>query len=352
VLAARTALVAGAAILFGSLSGCGLLLGGAFDLKNAEDGGDDVGPGPKGTAADADVGSSRDGNVSSADGVSGLEAGSSSGAVDGHGGADGPSHMVDANTLEAGDGAARSDAPIDSNLEDSASDGGTLSDAASDSGTANVDGASDAGADVLDEAGPCPGAVPPNFGESCGSCGGTVQCDGGCSVATPSDLGAGCGNCGGTVLCSGMCSKADTTCAPTGSWYNLTNALLAGSLVLDTWGGGPPNEAFMNTNCCSGSAWEITPVAAGIYRLTNRFLGETRSLEAYPDGHKLFMGDTGDNAAQYWVITALGGGNFRLTNSALGSGYSLDTKTDGTNDPFMNATSASSGQYWTITLIN
>lgn len=38
--------------------------------------------------------------------------------------------------------------------------------------------------------GRCDVALPPNLGEPCGSCGGTIDCGGACSVATPSDYGS------------------------------------------------------------------------------------------------------------------------------------------------------------------
>jgi hypothetical protein len=56
--------------------------------------------------------------------------------------------------------------------------------------------------------GTCTVATPANFGATCGSCGGKIKCDGTCSVATPANYGAGCGSCGGTVQCSGTCSVA------------------------------------------------------------------------------------------------------------------------------------------------
>jgi hypothetical protein len=54
--------------------------------------------------------------------------------------------------------------------------------------------------------GSCSVTGPPDLGVACGSCGGTVQCDGTCSVATPPDLGQACG-CGGSVQCNGKCSS-------------------------------------------------------------------------------------------------------------------------------------------------
>jgi len=54
--------------------------------------------------------------------------------------------------------------------------------------------------------GRCSFPAPASYGQSCGSCGGTVQCDGRCSVATPVDYGQSCGSCGGTVQCDASCS--------------------------------------------------------------------------------------------------------------------------------------------------
>jgi hypothetical protein len=51
----------------------------------------------------------------------------------------------------------------------------------------------------------CSVETPSNFGQSCGSCGGKIGCDGKCSVTTPSDYGKPCG-CGGTVVCDGVCT--------------------------------------------------------------------------------------------------------------------------------------------------
>jgi hypothetical protein len=58
------------------------------------------------------------------------------------------------------------------------------------------------------EAATCDCAQPAgeDLGEPCGSCGGTMQCDGTCSVETPDDVGTICGNCGGKIRCDGSCS--------------------------------------------------------------------------------------------------------------------------------------------------
>ena len=62
--------------------------------------------------------------------------------------------------------------------------------------------------------------VPPNYGQSCGSCGGTINCAGSCSIPTPPNYGQACGNCG-TIGCSstcinqGVCSPGQVQCSGT-----------------------------------------------------------------------------------------------------------------------------------------
>jgi hypothetical protein len=175
-------------------------------------------------------------------------------------------------------------------------------------------------------ASPCPGGpAPPDHGLRCG-----------CATL-------------GTVTCAGTCSVDDTSCVPTGQFYMLSNTFLGDGRVLDTYGGGPPNNAFMNTPCCSGSNWKITALGGGYYSLTNMFMLDTYRLEAAADGSRLFLGAAGTAPAQAWLITGAGNGTFRIRNKALGAGKSLDTKTDGNNDPWMRDPGDFSGQYWKIT---
>ena len=85
---------------------------------------------------------------------------------------------------------------------------------ASDSADITVDAA--CSADFGNNCGSCGGTVacddsctigtPGDFGQSCGSCGGSVQCDENCSIATPGDFGQACG-CGGSVQCDDSCSS-------------------------------------------------------------------------------------------------------------------------------------------------
>ena len=86
-----------------------------------------------------------------------------------------------------------------------------------DGGTGNVCGkacAPDAGVScgscggTIQCDGTCSKSTPANYGQGCGKCGGTVQCDGTCSKSTPANYGQRCGNCGGTIQCDGSCSKS------------------------------------------------------------------------------------------------------------------------------------------------
>jgi hypothetical protein len=174
-----------------------------------------------------------------------------------------------------------------------------------------------------------------------------------CAGATPPldfDLVCGC-NAAGKIRCDGTCSEPDDGCIPSGQWFQFSNMFLGEGRVLDTWGGPPPNGAFMNVPCCSGSAWSIAPAGGTHYRLTNQFLGPERSLEVQPDGARLFMGNTSDASAQLWSIRSVGNGYFRITSKLLGPGRSLDTANDQKNDPHVPVTGNYSGQFWRITKI-
>jgi|GEM_PF-1743636 len=61
------------------------------------------------------------------------------------------------------------------------------------------------------------GCCASNIDTSCGSCGGTIKCDGTCSVPNPIGYGTSCGNCGliGCNGCAGegVCSPSSTQCS-------------------------------------------------------------------------------------------------------------------------------------------
>ena len=86
------------------------------------------------------------------------------------------------------------------------------------------------------------------------------------------------------------------------------------------------------------------------YRLTNEFLGATRSLDTYSDGENApFMDKSSEAAGQLWKFTPLKDGYYRLTNQFLGAKRSLDTYADEENAPFMGKTGEATGQAWKLT---
>ena len=61
-----------------------------------------------------------------------------------------------------------------------------------------------------------PSCCVPEQGQDCGSCGGTIKCDGTCSIPTPTNFGQECNcapcGCGGSILCDGACSASTPSC--------------------------------------------------------------------------------------------------------------------------------------------
>ena len=130
--------------------------------------------------------------------------------------------------------------------------------------------------------------------------------------------------------------------------YRLTNTFLGTSRSLDTYGDGKNTPFMGKTGKYTGQQWTLTPLGGGYYRLTNTFLGSSRSLDTYSNGKNTpFMGVSGNSGGQYWKLTANRQG-YRLTNKFLGTARSLDTYSNNKNDPFMCASGPQAGQVWTL----
>jgi hypothetical protein len=157
-------------------------------------------------------------------------------------------------------------------------------------------------------------------------------------------LVCGCNGGGGKIRCDGTCTEDDGGCLPVGLWFEISNMYQGAMRVLDTYGGAPPNRAFLDDPISSGGNWNFTPV--GKYQRLFQYLTPNRSLKARPDAAGLFMGDTGNVDAQLWSIGALGGGWFRFTNKLLGRGRSMDTAPDNKDIPYLAPTGNRSGQFW------
>lgn len=136
----------------------------------------------------------------------------------------------------------------------------------------------------------------------------------------------------------------------TAYYYRLSNSFLGTSRSLDTYSDGQ-NAPFMGkTGSYTGQLWKLTPLGDGTYRLTNAFLGESRSLDTYSDGENApFMGKTGNYSGQRWRLVPLPDGTYRLQNAFLGTSRALDTFSGGENKPFMGKTDQDySGQHWVL----
>jgi len=110
--------------------------------------------------------------------------------------------------------------------------------------------------------GTCTGGAPPNYGSSCGSCGGTIQCNGQCSVSTPTNYGQPCNNSCGTIQCNGQCSN--TTPNPGSPCNdNCGSVQCNGSCSNNTPNVGGACNAGCGTVQCNGSCSNNTPNVGG-----------------------------------------------------------------------------------------
>lgn len=135
-------------------------------------------------------------------------------------------------------------------------------------------------------------------------------------------------------------------------YYRLTTKWLGETKSLDVVNDGSNNKLRLAASGDqSGQLWKLTPVGNGYYRLTSKWPGADKSLDVVNDGenNKLQLANSGNGTGQYWKITPVGGGFYRLTTKWLGDGRSLEVVNDGTNDKLQMAETAEvTGQYWKI----
>lgn len=115
-------------------------------------------------------------------------------------------------------------------------------------------------------------------------------------------------------------------------YYRITNRSIGDSTSLDVINDGANNKLQLAASGPqTGQFWKITPVGNGYFRLTTKWLGESRSLDIVPDGanNKLRLADTGDFSGQFWKLTPAADGFYRLTTMWQGEARSLAVVTDG-----------------------
>jgi hypothetical protein len=133
-------------------------------------------------------------------------------------------------------------------------------------------------------------------------------------------------------------------------WYRLTNRYLGEGRSLEASSSGDSTLSMGITGHNQRQMWEIAPDHNGWYRLINHSFNPPRSLDTYSDGeNQPFVGQIGNYSGQLWRITYLGDGWYRLNNQYLGQERAFDTYGNGDNRPFMGKTGNYTGQYWKLT---
>jgi hypothetical protein len=128
-------------------------------------------------------------------------------------------------------------------------------------------------------------------------------------------------------------------------------SLVAGALVDE------PDTALAFTSVTGDTRieWFITPLDSGFFRITNRALGDSLSLDIVNSGdmNQLTMTDSSNVTGQRWQITPLNNGFCRLTTEFLGPDISLDVTNPNEIPyvPIMRPTSNVTGQFWQFTAL-
>jgi len=139
-------------------------------------------------------------------------------------------------------------------------------------------------------------------------------------------------------------------------YYRLTSKWLRETKSLDVVNDSAKDKLQLaKSGNQSGQSWKITSVGSGYYRLTTEWLGETKSLDVVSDGakDKLQLAKSGNISGQFWKISHVGDGYYRLTTKWLGETKSLDVVNDGAKDKLQLAKSGDySGQLWKISAIS
>lgn len=135
-------------------------------------------------------------------------------------------------------------------------------------------------------------------------------------------------------------------------YYRITNRSIGDSRSLDVINDGANNKLQLAASVPqTGQFWKITPVGNGYYRLTTKWLGESRSLDIVPDGvnNKLRLADSGVFTGQFWKLTPAASGYYRLTTMWQGEARSLAVVTDGADVKLLlENTVDKAEQYWKV----
>ncbi|UJR11545.1 hypothetical protein I4U23_015725 [Adineta vaga] len=99
--------------------------------------------------------------------------------------------------------------------------------------------------------------------------------------------------------------------------------------------------------------WRFIRLGKNKYRIQNLVYDDEKSLDIINDKmrNRLRMSKTAEVTGQYWHLTRLNDGSFRLSNDFSGRNMALDVQTDTHKPRMFSNTVDYLGQHWTITKV-
>ena len=139
-------------------------------------------------------------------------------------------------------------------------------------------------------------------------------------------------------------------------YYRLTNKWIGDGKSLDVINDSMRDKLKLADSSANvGQAWKLVPVGDGYYRLSTKWLGTGKSLNVINDDtdDKLNLAGSENLTGQFWKITPVGDGYFRLTTKWLGDKRSLDVVNDDRKNQICLAeTTDVDGQLWKLSPIS
>lgn len=134
-------------------------------------------------------------------------------------------------------------------------------------------------------------------------------------------------------------------------WYSISNKSQGKEYVLALKPGSKSEVILTSKPDRNSQYWKLTHIGSGFYRLTNRALGNSKSLDVHPKRpHALAMVATGNFSGQFWKFQdsdAFKNG-VRLSNQKLKSKRSLMYKSAEGGQLVMTKLSDKAAQNWSL----
>jgi len=155
----------------------------------------------------------------------------------------------------------------------------------------------------------------------------------------------------GNSLATEYTSSFTTVLADPDYHYRLTNRLLGDTLSLEVIASADGNCVMSNTRQAPGQSWRLMEVSqAGDYVLVNRSGGSPRLLDGGDGTNPCYVGPLGQTGpprtSQLWTLTPEGVQFYRFQNRNFGNARSLDVPPSGV--PVMAMTGTAGSQVWKL----